>query len=201
MEEKAIRPGAAYQEVVRRIDEILERKDGPVLAAIDGMCGSGKTTMGRALQEHYGCNLFHMDDFFLRPEQRSPQRYEEPGGNVDYERFREEVLTPLLAPGRQPFCYQVFDCSRMALGRLVKAEPRRLNLIEGAYSQHPFFGDVYDLKFFCQVSKEEQIRRIRLRNGEEMLKRFKDQWIPLEERYFAAFGIREKSILVDMDFI
>ena len=33
-----------------------------------------------------------MDDFFLRPEQRRPERFAEPGGNVDRERFAAEVL-------------------------------------------------------------------------------------------------------------
>ena len=74
---------------------------------------------------------------------------------------------------------------------------RRLNIVEGAYSQHPYFGDVYDLRFFCGIPKEEQMRRIRRRNGEEMLKRFCAEWIPRENRYFAAFGIREKSVYVD----
>lgn len=182
-----------YRQVCRQIDEALKGTKTPLLVAVDGMCGSGKTTMGQALQELYGCNLFHMDDFFLRMEQRNPQRYAQAGGNVDYERFLEEVLKPLLAEPHRPFRYQVFDCSRWSLGRFVEVEPCRLNIIEGAYSQHPYFGEVYDLRFFCEISSREQLRRIRIRNGEEKLKRFREEWIPMENRYFEAFGIREKS--------
>ena len=36
-----------------------------------------------------------MDDFFLRPEQRTEERLKEVGGNVDRERFLEEVARPL----------------------------------------------------------------------------------------------------------
>lgn len=186
-----------YQEICRQIDQALRETKKTVLVAIDGMCGSGKTTLGQALQEAYGCGLFHMDDFFLRPEQRTLERYAEAGGNVDYERFFEEVLTPLLAPEPKSFRYQLFECARLQLGGFVDVEPHRLNIIEGAYSQHPYFGDAYDLRFFLEISPEEQIRRIRIRNGEEKLKRFRAEWIPMENRYFDAFGIREKSVRVD----
>ena len=66
-----------------------------LLIAVDGRCASGKTTLAATLEEETGCNVVHMDDFFLRPEQRTPQRLAEPGGNVDYERFRQEVILPL----------------------------------------------------------------------------------------------------------
>ncbi len=164
------------------------------LAAIDGMCGSGKSTMARLLQEIYGCRLFHMDDYFLRPEQRTKERYVQPGGNVDYERFQEEVLDHIGDP--KGLAYRPFDCGRLALGPPVEAGWSSLNIIEGSYSQHPCFGDVYDLRFFCRVSEEEQRRRILARNGPAMWEKFEKQWIPMENRYFDAFGIREKSIQV-----
>ena len=58
-----------------------------VLVAIDGRCAAGKTTLAASLQAQLECNVFHMDDFFLRPEQRTSERLHQPGGNVDYERF------------------------------------------------------------------------------------------------------------------
>ena len=78
----------------KQIDELLAKQD-MVIVAIDGKCTSGKTTLASKLAEIYDCNVFHMDDFFLRPEQRTPERFAEVGGNVDYERFQEEVLLPL----------------------------------------------------------------------------------------------------------
>lgn len=69
-------------------------KNGPLRVAIDGPCASGKSTLGQLLAGVYGCPLIRMDDFFLRPEQRSPERLAQPGGNVDYERFSREVLSP-----------------------------------------------------------------------------------------------------------
>ena len=69
--------------------------ESPVRLAIEGGSASGKTTLGKILTERYGCTVFHMDDFFLRSEQRTAARFAEPGGNVDRERFLAEVLLPL----------------------------------------------------------------------------------------------------------
>lgn len=165
-----------------------------VNVAIDGMCGSGKTTLGEALAKKYKCNLLHMDDFFLRPEQRTSGRYEEPGGNVDYERFRSEVLDHLA--DEEGFTYRRFDCHTMKLGEPYPLFWQRLNIIEGAYSCHPYFGDIYSLRFFMEVSVEEQRRRILARNGEAMFQRFEREWIPMENRYFEFYGIREKCVVV-----
>lgn len=160
--------------------------------AIDGACGSGKSTLGAALAERYECNLFHTDDFFLRPEQRTPGRYAQPGGNVDYERFREEVLEHLA--DREGFSYRRFDCGSMALGEACAVSRRRMNIIEGAYSCHPYFGDVYQVRFFLELPFEERRERIIARSGMEMYKRFEKEWIPMENRYFNVFGIREQCI-------
>lgn len=165
-----------------------------VVVAIDGMCGSGKSTLGRILQEIYDCNLFHMDDFFLRPEQRTPERLAEPGGNVDYERFKEEILNCMA--DREGFSYQIYNCGKQVLDGVVKVPFKKLNIIEGAYSHHPYFGEPYHLKFFCKISREEQVSRIMKRNGPEMLERFKQIWIPMENRYFETFGIEEKSMVI-----
>lgn len=187
---------ARYYKVFLEIDRAVAAagENQQVTVAIDGMCGSGKSTLGRILEEVYDCNMFHVDDFFLQPEQRTPERLAEVGGNLDYERFKDEILDHLA--DSEGFSYQVYNCGKQALDGWVKVPYKKLNIIEGAYSHHPYFGDPYDLKFFCKISGEEQVSRIMKRNGPEMLERFKQVWIPMENRYFAAFGIEEKSIVI-----
>ncbi len=164
----------------KQIDELLAQKD-MVIVAIDGKCTSGKTTLAAKLAEVYDCNVFHMDDFFLRPEQRTPQRYAEIGGNVDYERFMDEVLTPLKAG--HAFSYRPFDCKTFTLAEAVCVTPKKLNIIEGTYSHHPYFHDPYDLKILLTVDEETQRRRIMQRPA-FLHKRFFEEWIPMENRYF-----------------
>ena len=163
-----------------------------VVVALDGSCTSGKSTLAAKLEKEYDCNVFHMDDFFLRPEQRTPERFAQPGGNVDYERFRAEVLEPL---GKgAAFEYRPFDCSTFTLAAPVRVLPKQLNIVEGTYSHHPYFGDVYDLRVCLTVTPETQRERI-LRRPAFLHQRFFELWIPMEEAYFSHFGIRERSDL------
>ena len=160
-----------------------------VLVAIDGCCGGGKTTLAAALSEHFDCPVIHMDDFFLRPEQRTAERLAEAGGNIDHERFLEQVLLPL---SRGEGCtYQCFDCGTMALGESVSLCPSSLVIVEGSYSLHPSLFDFYQLRIFVDIDSETQMKRIVKRNplSAEV---FRTRWIPMEEKYFSAFSIKEK---------
>lgn len=167
------------------------------LIAIDGMCGSGKTTLGEHLQDVYGCRLFHMDDFFLQPHQRTAERLAQPGGNVDYERFRTEVLEHL--GDKEGLWLRRFDCGSFTLEPAVKVPYHEMVIVEGAYSCHPYFGEIYDMKFFLESSREGQQERILFRSGPEKLARFQEVWIPMEERYFETHQIRKKCRVLRVD--
>ena len=168
--------------VIKKIDALLKEKDF-VIVAIDGKCTSGKTTLASELAQVYDCNVFHMDDFFLRPVQRTPERFAQVGGNVDYERFHEEVLLPLRSG--KAFSYRPFDCGSFTLAESVAVTPKKLNIVEGTYSHHPYFGDPYDLKILLTVDEETQRQRI-LKRPAFLHKRFFEEWIPMENRYFDA---------------
>ena len=179
----------------KQIDALLAKKDF-VMIAIDGKCTSGKTTLAGKLAQSYDCNVIHMDDFFLRPEQRTAERYEEIGGNVDYERFYEEVLCPLKA--RQAFSYRPFDCGTFTLAQPVSVSPKTLNIIEGTYSHHPYFADSYDLKIVLTVDENTQKERI-LQRPAFLHKRFFEEWIPMENRYFDA--LQERAVVEELKSI
>ena len=181
------------EDLFKRLDHLLESKDR-VLVAIDGYSGSGKSSLAALLQQKYDCNLFHMDDFFLQEHQRTPERLLEPGGNVDYERFLNEVLLPL-SEGRA-FEYRIFDCQSMAFTDTVRIQAKRLNIIEGSYSHHPSLKSNYDLTVFLNITPEEQSQRILERNGPFMHHRFLKEWIPLENHYFETLKIKENSDFV-----
>ena len=131
-----------------------------------------------------------MDHFFLRPEQRSPERYAQPGGNIDHERFLEEVLLPLRM-GERPV-YRPFDCHAQALAEPIPFEPGPVVLVEGSYACHPALWGQYDLRAFLTVSPEVQMGRIIAREGEDYARVFRERWIPLEERYFSAFQVERR---------
>ncbi|MBQ1318815.1 MAG: AAA family ATPase [Solobacterium sp.] len=179
--------------IIERAEAVRAEKGGCLLA-IDGRCGSGKTTLAAELAERLDCPVIAMDDFFLRPEQRTPERYAEPGGNVDRERFLQEVLIPL-HEGHDAV-YRVFDCQILALTDTVTVPRNQVVIIEGSYACHPELRPYYDLTVFLDIDPEEQLERIRRRSGEEKLEAFRSRWIPLEELYFRNMAVAEHCDLV-----
>ena len=175
-----------------QIDKLLEQRSS-VLVAIDGPCTAGKTTLAAHLAEQYPCNVFHMDEFFLQGFQRTPERLAQPGGNVDYERFRQEVLLPLTQG--ETVSYRPYDCSTQSLKPPVTVTHRKLTIVEGTYSCHPYFENAYDLRIFLTVSPEVQHQRV-LERPAFKHQRFFEEWIPKEQQYFDAFNIKESCSLV-----
>ena len=174
--------------LLTRLDAMLA--SGPVRLAIEGGSASGKSTLAELLQKVYGCTVFHMDDFFLRPEQRTPTRLSEVGGNVDRERFLSEVLLPLSRA--DSVRYAKFNCGSMSLEPPVTVKPGRLTVVEGAYSMHPELRDFYDFSVFLDIDEDYRRRRINKRNAPEVAKRFFEEWIPLEAKYFSEMKIKEE---------
>jgi uridine kinase len=180
------------QAVIERIERVYTERER-VFVAIDGPCTSGKTTLATVLQRRFGGNVLHMDDFFLRPEQRTPERFAEPGGNVDRERFEDEVLAPLAAGKIAQ--YRPWDCHTGDFAASHNVEPVRLTIVEGSYSMHPALRGYYDLMICLTIDSGEQLRRLEARNP-RMLQRFIDEWIPLENRYFASTETRTAADMI-----
>ncbi|HCA33661.1 MAG TPA: uridine kinase [Lachnospiraceae bacterium] len=168
---------------------LKEKHDGPVIIAIDGRCGSGKTTLGKFVGERFGWTLVHMDDFYLQPFQRTGQRYKTPGENIDHERFIKEVLIPMKRGQDFDLRRYVFPTDEFLPVIHMKATP--VCLVEGSYSLNTYLRPYYDWKFFVDIDKNRQQKRILARNGKEGLADFNARWIPLEELYFANCRVRE----------
>ncbi len=178
-----------------KIDKLKNSKENLVIA-IDGNCCSGKTELAKLLKTVYSCDIIEMDHFFLQSHQRTESRLSEIGGNIDYERFDKEVLQNF-ANGSK-FSYEPYQCETLSFGDNVTVDNSKMRIVEGSYSMHPKFSFKYDLKVFLSVSSDKQTLRISNRNGKEMLDVFIDKWIPMENKYFHEYGIKEKS---DINFV
>ena len=158
----------------------------PAFVAIDGRCGSGKTGLAALIAALFPCNILHTDDFYL-PMDRRPENWEKlPAGNMDLSRFLKEALLPAKRGGT--VLYRPYDCSTGTYREEIMLSPKLLTVAEGSYSLHPDLADQYDMKLFLTCSPEEQMRRIRAREG-AYAEVFRTRWIPMEERYYLAFGI------------
>ena len=181
-------------EMIYRKRQEKAEGSGSFVIAIDGPCASGKTTMAERLEAVTGAGIVHMDDFFLPGELRTPARLGEPGGNVHYERFLEEVSLPLKRG--EDFSYRCFDCSTMTFAKERPVSSREMVIVEGSYSCHPIFGNYADIRVYIDVAPEEQLERIRKRDGEQAIKVFKERWIPMEEAYLETYPIKAQADIV-----
>lgn len=181
-----------YLQLLAELDKRL--KAGRVIMAVEGGCASGKSTLGEALKRVYGCTLFHADDFFLQPHQRTKERLFEVGGNLDRERLEGEVLIPLSE--NRAVDYRRFDCATMSLLPPERFEAGRLTVIEGVYSMHPELRKYYNFSVFVDAPEELRKNRITKRNSSDIVQRFFDEWMPMENRYFEGMSVKESCDLV-----
>lgn len=171
--------------MIKLIESLLSKRER-VIVGIDGCSCAGKSTLAGEAALIFDGNLIHMDDFFLPPELRTPERLARPGGNVHSERFLSEIVQPLKRG--EPPRYRVFDCAVMDYTRGVTMEQNRLTIVEGCYCLLPELDEIYDARVFMSISPERQRERVIAREGERA-ERFFSEWIPMENRYFEAFDI------------
>ncbi len=178
------------------------RRNGirPFLVAVDGRCGSGKTgfsgIVGQLIPGFH--HIAHMDDLYLPWEKRPPDWMETPAGNMDLERLEREILLPVRSG--TPLAYPPFLPDGPVpddYGEPIDIDPdnAELILVEGTYSQHPALAKYYDYKIFLTCEKDEQTRRLQVREG-DYFPTFNRVWRTLEEKYFAACGTEQAADLV-----
>ena len=171
------------EQAISLIRQKLTEKS-PLIVALEGGAATGKTTLAAQLAKHFQAPVISMDEFFLPPSLRTPARFSEPGGNIHYERFDEEVAAPLRAGNA--FSYRIFDCSQMDFHGEKHIALCPLILVEGVYSLHPRYRDIYDLRLFLKTDPQIQNARLKER-GEWLYGRFQKDWLPMEKMYFDAF--------------
>lgn len=134
-----------------------------VLVALDGRCGSGKTTLSAQLAERFPQSItLHTDDFYLPPPQRVTGWERISCANMHLERLRPRPSRPARPAA---VCYKAYSCWEGAYlpPRVLRAAP--LVIVEGSYSHHPSLAPYYDIKVFVTCSAEEQVRRLRAGRG------------------------------------
>ena len=175
-----------FQPLFDIIEKELKKRERTVLA-IDGAAASGKTTLAALIAEKYGAEIVHMDDFFLPRERKTEVRLAEPDGNIDRERFAEEVLMHVNYCA--PFSYGIYNCGKGKIDGTAQVGAAKLVIVEGVYSLSPHFRAHYDIKIMLTVEMETQLVRLRERCADWQYESFLNIWLPLEARYFSLCGI------------
>lgn len=146
-----------YEELFETIDE-LRRTYNAFAVAIDGQARAGKTTLAAYLSKKYGAPVIHLSDFILPPAQRAADAETTPAGELDFERFDEEIVTPWLE--KRPLVYTTVDSKTGEMLDRRALPDGQMFIFEGTYVLHPYIRDFYDLRLFVRVGEEEQARRM-----------------------------------------
>lgn len=181
------------QETIEGIAQQIRMHKHP-LVTIDGPCASGKTMLASELAAQVSASVVHTDDFVIPHVQKTSERLKIPGGNCDAERLLREVVIPWTE--HQPVRMRRYDCKADILLPEEALPENDVLILEGSYSNLPGIREKADVRIFLDISQDLQEARLRKRESPESLKRFHDRWIPLEEAYFAAYGLPDPDCIL-----
>src|SRR5438067_664964 len=184
------------QIILREIERLRTDVRKPIVVALDGGSGAGKTTIAQRLMRLTAVALVPLDDFYqtVIPETEWPHKSAEQrlNGVFNWSRVRSEALEPLRAgrPGR----WHAFDFMR-GLGKagtyslnkeVTEVAPAPTILVEGAYSASPPLRDLIDLAVLVHVQNKTRHLRtaLRERDDTEFLAKWHAIWDEVEAYYF-----------------
>lgn len=150
--------------------------DRPVLVAVDGVDGSGKTTFAATLAAAYRrtgrpVEVVHLDDY-LRPRaaryrlgRDSPEGYFR--HTYDLAALEDHVLAPLRPPGSRRIVRRWFDhrADARVVDPPVEVPPDAVVVVEGMFLHRDELAGRWDLSVFLAVPFEVSVRRLSERDG------------------------------------
>ncbi len=149
------------------------------IIAIEGRCASGKTTLSNLLEKDF--TVIRVDDFFI--EKNSKKENISKYGNINYQNLYTVLkeIKNAFNNNLKSIIFKAFDCTNQSYyDKTIKITNKII--LEGTYSSSLFFKEFIDKLCFLNVCKEIQYERI---SNRSLAKRFFEEWIPLEEQYFA----------------
>ncbi len=130
----------------------------PVIIAVEGFGGSGKSTFSRKLKEVLGdAYVIETDDFFINDKPSDADKT-----NFDRKRLEEQVLRPL-RNGRLA-AYQRLEYITNTLTEPVKVPNVSYLIIEGVSSFHPSILEYMDYKIWIEAPRDVAEERMRKRD-------------------------------------
>ena len=187
---------AVSKEIISEIQRLQPKKPGPIVVALDGGSGAGKSSLASLIAEQLGAALIPLDDFFsagIPDDQWDDLSVEERLQQVfDWRRLREDALDPLLAG--KPAKWHAFDFESGLRpdgtygirNDATERMPASVILIEGAYSAHPELSQCIDLAVLVDVATQDRHARLDARDEKGFLAKWHRRWDPVETYYFTT---------------
>lgn len=183
------------QRILTEIARIRRQLRRPVVVALDGGSGAGKSTIAQRLMRLTDVALVRLDDFYQTVIPESALRHKTVEQRLsavfDWSRIRSEALEPLRA--RRPGRWHGFDFVR-GLGEagtyslkeeVTEVAPAATVLVEGAYSASAPLRDLIDLAVLVRVPSQVRHLRTATRGDDAgFLTQWHQVWDEVESYYF-----------------
>lgn len=158
---------------------IRKSETKPVLIAIEGFGGSGKSTTAKKLKsELNGAYVVNIDDFIVK-EKILEQSWDK--GGFDRRRLERQVLIP--ASTGQAVAYQKLLWDTNTLSEPIAVPKTDYLIIEGISSYHPDIAKYYDYKIWVDTPIEIAKERGKARDGNNENVEHWDLWAENDLRY------------------
>lgn len=183
------------EKVISRTKVLMMKSNRPILIALDGRSGTGKSTIAKQIASRIGGIEIVSDDFWVGGshaewDTRPPKEKAEMA--IDWKRIRTEVLEPLLdgkAVAWHPFDW---DAGKGLSSKTIHRDPSPLIILDGAYSTRPELQDIIDLSILVEVPDDTRRRdRLVKRENAEYMADWHRRWNSAEEYYFSQ--VRPRS--------
>lgn len=187
--------------VAAEIRRRMQSSESPLLVALDGPSGAGKTTLATALAADFQTAHVPSDDFYAADIPDARWDALSPAGRaehaIDWRRLRRDALEPLLAgrPARwHPFDFLGGTRPDGTYGmqtRGVELPPASIIVLEGAYSTRPQLEDLISLTVLVDAPRELCHARLAAREQPSFLAAWHERWDAAEDYYFTQ--VRPRS--------
>ena len=172
---------------------IKSRKKIPLVIAVDGGSGGGKSTIAQMIAKRVNGIIIPLDDFYAGniPDKKWDEfSIEKKLQEVfQWERLLTTAIKPLLAGNSAS--WTTYDFSSIQDDGTYKQQPgfqtispSDIIIIDGAYSASPAIVEFIDITILVDVPIEERHKRLNNRESFKFLKGWHERWDAVESYYF-----------------
>lgn len=144
-----------YSDLAEIVQQILKLDNHPVLIAVEGFGGAGKTTfasnLARLLRDAY---VVSIDDFIIK-DRIDKASWDD--GVFDRVRLEEQVLKPLRSGEKARYQKLIWDTE--TLSNSIAIPNAHFVIVEGITSYHPDIAHYYDVKIWVHAPIEVATKR------------------------------------------